>query len=180
MVTLPSANQTIKKIWMKMNKVLVSACLIGENVRFNKRVKIYENSRLGDWKLQGRLVPFCPEVAGGLPVPRPCSEISGQDGSTVLQGYAKVMNIKGKDVTQYFLTGAQKALELACLHKIKLAVLKDGSPSCGSTYIYDGSFSGIKKPGKGITTVLLEKNSIRVFSEREIFKAVEYLKTLDI
>jgi uncharacterized protein YbbK (DUF523 family) len=90
------------------------------------------------------------------------------------------MNIKGKDVTQYFLTGAQKALELARLHKIKLAVLKDGSPSCGSTYIYDGSFSGIKKPGKGITTVLLEDNNIRVFSEREIPEAVEYLKTLDI
>ena len=165
---------------MKMNKVLVSACLIGENVRFNERVKVYESSLLEDWKLQGRLVPFCPEVAGGLPVPRPCSEISGPDGHTVLHGDARVMNIKGKDVTQYFLTGAQKALELARLHNIKLAVLKDGSPSCGSTYIYDGSFSGIKKPGKGITTVLLEENSVRVFSERKIPEAVEYLKTLDI
>jgi uncharacterized protein YbbK (DUF523 family) len=165
---------------MKMNKVLVSACLIGENVRFNERVKIYENSRLEDWKLQGRLVPFCPEVSGGLPVPRPCSEISGPDGRRVLHGDARVMNIKGKDVTQYFLTGAQKALELARLHNIKLAVLKDGSPSCGSTYIYDGSFSGIKKPGKGITTVLLEENSIRVFSEREIPEAVEFLKTLEV
>ena len=165
---------------MKMNKVLVSACLIGENVRFNERVKVYESSLLEDWKLQGRLVPFCPEVAGGLPVPRPCSEISGPDGRTVFHGDARVMNIKGKDVTQYFLTGAQKALELARLHNIKLAVLKDGSPSCGSTYIYDGSFSGIKKPGKGITTVLLEENSIRVFSEREIPEAVNYLKTLEV
>ncbi|MBW2054747.1 MAG: DUF523 domain-containing protein [Deltaproteobacteria bacterium] len=163
-----------------MNKVLVSACLIGENVRYNGRVKINENGRLGDWKRQGRLVAFCPEVAGGLPVPRPCSEISCHDGRTVLNGDTRVMNIKGKDVTQYFLTGAQKALELARLHNIKLAVLKDGSPSCGSTYIYDGSFSGIKKPGKGITTVLLEDNNIRVFSEREIPEAVEYLKTLDI
>ena len=163
-----------------MNKVLVSTCLIGENVRYNGQLKQYDSRMLADWKLRGRLVPFCPEVAGGLPVPRPCSEISGLDGSTVLHGYARVMNIKGKDVTQCFLTGAQKALELARLHKIKLAVLKDGSPSCGSTYIYDGSFSGIKKPGKGITTVLLEENSIRVFSEREIPKAVEYLKTLEI
>jgi uncharacterized protein YbbK (DUF523 family) len=97
-----------------------------------------------------------------------------------LYGDARVMNIKGKDVTQYFLTGAQKALELARLHNIRLAVLKDGSPSCGSTYIYDGSFSGIKKPGKGITTVLLEEKSIRIFSEREIPEAVKYLKTLDI
>jgi uncharacterized protein YbbK (DUF523 family) len=164
---------------MKMNKILVSACLIGENVRYNGRVKVDESSWLKDWELQGRLVPFCPEVAGGLPVPRPCSEISGYDGRTVLYEDARVMNIKGKDVTQWFLTGAQKALELARLHNIKLAVLKDGSPSCGSTYIYDGSFSGIKKPGKGITTVLLEENTIRVFSEREILEAVEYLKTLD-
>ena len=163
-----------------MNKILVSACLIGENVRYNGRVKVDESSWLKGWKLQGRLVPFCPEVAGGLPVPRPCSEISGHHGRTVLYGDARVMNIKGKDVTQYFLTGAQKALELARLHNIKLAVLKDGSPSCGSTYIYDGSFSGIKKPGNGITTVLLKENNIHVFSEGKILEAAEYLKTLDI
>jgi uncharacterized protein YbbK (DUF523 family) len=90
------------------------------------------------------------------------------------------MNIKGKDVTQYFLTGAQKTLEIARLHNIKLVVLKDGSPSCGSTYIYDGSFSGIKKPGKGITTVLLEESGIRVFSEGELQEAFKYLKTLEI
>lgn len=163
-----------------MNKVLVSACLIGENVRYNGRVKLHESGILKDWKLRGRLVPFCPEVAGGLPVPRPCSEILCHDGSAVSHGYARIMSIKGKDVTQYFMAGAQKALELARLHKIKLAVLKEGSPSCGSTYIYDGSFSGIKKPGKGVTTVILQENNIRVFSEREIPKAVEYLKTLDI
>ena len=163
-----------------MNKILVSACLIGENVRYNGRVKIDESSWLKGWKLQGCLVPFCPEVAGGLPVPRPCSEISGHHGRTVLYGDARVMNIKGKDVTQYFLTGAQKALELARLHNIKLAVLKDGSPSCGSTYIYNGSFSGIKKPGNGITTVLLKENNIHVFSEGKILEAAEYLKTLDI
>jgi uncharacterized protein YbbK (DUF523 family) len=165
---------------MKMNKVLVSSCLIGENVRYNGRAKAHESSRLKVWKLRGRLVPFCPEVGGGLPVPRPCSEISGHNGHMVLHGHARVMNIKGADVTRYFLTGAQKALELARLHNIKIALLKDGSPSCGSTYIYDGSFSGTKKPGKGITTVLLEENNIRVFSEREISEAVEYLKTLNI
>jgi uncharacterized protein YbbK (DUF523 family) len=165
---------------MKMKKILVSACLIGENVRFNGRLKVYKSRVLEDWKLRGRLIPCCPEVGGGLPVPRPCSEISGPDGSTVLHGNSRVMNIKGKDVTRYFLTGARKALELARLHKINLAVLKDGSPSCGSTYIYDGSFSGIKKPGKGITTTLLEENNILVFSEREIPEAVEYLKTIEI
>lgn len=161
-----------------MNKVLVSACLIGENVRYNGQLKQCDSRILADWKLRGRLVPFCPEVAGGLPVPRPCSEILCHDGRAVLNGYARIMNLKGKDVTKYFLTGAQKALKLARLYKVKLAVLKDGSPSCGSTYIYDGSFSGIKTPGKGVTTVLLQENNIRVFSEREIPKADEYLKTL--
>ena len=163
-----------------MNKVLVSACLIGENVRYNGQLKQYDSRMLADWKLRGRLVPFCPEVAGGLLVPRPCSEILCYDGSAVLNGHARIMNIKGKDVTQYFLAGAQKALEIARSRKIKLAVMKDGSPSCGSTYIYDGSFSGIEKPGKGVTTVLLQENNIRVFSEREIPKAVEYLKSLEI
>jgi uncharacterized protein YbbK (DUF523 family) len=82
-------------------------------------------------------------------------------------------------VTKYFLAGAKKALELARSNKIEIAVLKDGSPSCGSTYIYDGSFSQIKRPGRGVTTALLQENGVRVFSEREIPKASEYLKTLD-
>ena len=179
MVTVQRVDSTVKNM-DKNEKILVSACLIGEYVRFNGRIKVFESRVLADWKLRGRLVPCCPEVDGGLPVPRPCSEISEQDGSMVLHGNARVMNIKGKDVTQHFLTGARKALELARLHNINLAVLKDGSPSCGSTYIYDGSFSGIKKPGKGITTILLEENNIRVFSEREIPEAVSYLKTLNI
>ena len=179
MVTIHQADSTVKNM-DKNEKILVSACLIGENVRFNGRLKVYESRVLKDWKLQGRLVPCCPEVGGGLPVPRPCSEISGQDGSMVLHGNARVMNSKGKDVTQHFLTGARNALELARLHNINFAILKDGSPSCGSTYIYDGSFSGIKKPGKGITTILLEENNIRVFSERQISEAVKYLKTLNI
>jgi uncharacterized protein YbbK (DUF523 family) len=95
-----------------------------------------------------------------------------------LNGHKKVINIKGQDVTKYFLDGAQKALELSSLLGISLAILKEGSPSCGSNYIYDGSFSGIKKPGKGVTAALLEENGIRVFSEREIFKVEKYLKLL--
>ncbi|MDH3956708.1 MAG: DUF523 domain-containing protein, partial [Desulfobacteraceae bacterium] len=80
--------------------------------------------------------------------------------------------------SKYFLDGAQKALELVSSLGIRLAILKEGSPSCGSGYIYDGSFSGIKKPGKGVTAALLEENNIRVFSEREISEAEKYLKTL--
>jgi len=162
-----------------MIKLLVSACLIGERVRYNGTVKTHDSSILEYWQYQRRLVPFCPEVAAGLSVPRPCSEISGGNGSAVLHDHTSVMNISEQDVTKYFLAGAKKALELARSHKIEIAVLQDGSPSCGSTYIYDGSFSQIKRPGRGVTTALLQENGVRVFSEREIPKATEYLKTLD-
>ena len=162
---------------MKMEKILVSACLVGERVRYNGIVKNFESHVLKYWNRLGWVVAICPEVAGGLPVPRPSSEISGSDGNQVLNGHKKVINIKGQDVTKYFLDGAQKALELSSLLGISLAILKEGSPSCGSNYIYDGSFSGIKKPGKGVTAALLEENGIRVFSEREILEAENYLKT---
>ena len=163
-----------------MEKILVSACLVGERVRYNGVVKSFESHILKSWNRRGRVVAICPEVAGGLPVPRPSSEISGGDGNQVLSSHNKVINIKGQDVTKYFLEGAVKALELAGSLGIKLAIFKEGSPSCGSSYIYDGSFSGIKKPGKGVTVALLEKNGIRVFSEREILNAENYLKTLVI
>ena len=164
---------------VKMIKLLVSACLMGEHVRYNGgAVKILDRRLLECWQGQDRVVLFCPEVAGGLMVPRPCSEISHGDGKKVLCGDSRVINIHGNDVTESFLKGAQKAVELARSMKIRMAVLKDGSPSCGSAYIYDGRFAGIKKPGKGVTAALLEENDIRVFSEREIPKASEYLKTL--
>ena len=163
-----------------MEKVLVSACLLGENVRYNGIVKNSESHVVTSWNRHGRVVAICPEVAGGLPVPRPCSEISGGDGSQVLNGHKKVINSNGQDVTKYFLAGAQKALELATLWGIRVAILKEGSPSCGSGYIYDGSFSKIKKPGKGVAAALLEEKGIRVFNEREIFKVENYLKTIKI
>ena len=160
-----------------MEKILVSACLVGERVRYNGLVKSFESHVLESWDRRGWVVAICPEVAGGLSVPRPRSEISGGDGVQVLNGHKKVININGQDVTKYFLEGAQKALELASSSGIRLAILKEGSPSCGSNYIYDGSFSEIKKPGKGVTAALLEKNGIRVFNENEILEAENYLKT---
>jgi len=164
-----------------MIKVLVSACLMGEPVRYNGgSIKIFDHRLLESWHAEERVVPFCPEIAGGLSVPRPCSEIFDGDGKKVLRGDARVINVHGEDVTKSFLKGAQKAMELARSMKIPMAVLKDGSPSCGSAYIYDGRFAGVKKPGKGVTAALLEENDIRVFSEGEIPNASEYLKTLEI
>jgi uncharacterized protein YbbK (DUF523 family) len=165
---------------MKMEKILVSACLVGERVRYNGVAMEFDNQILQYWRSNKLVVAICPEVAGGLPVPRPSSEISHGDGYQVLNGHDRIVNINGQDVTKYFLEGAQKTLLLARFHKIKLAVLKERSPSCGSSYIYDGSFSKIKKPGKGVTAALLEKNDIRVFSELEIHEAETYLKTIII
>jgi uncharacterized protein YbbK (DUF523 family) len=163
-----------------MIRVLVSACLMGQPVRYDGAVMVFNNHILNQWQQEGRIVSFCPEVAAGLTVPRPPAEISGGDGDSVLRGYGSVLNVLEENVTDYFIDGARKALELAHMRGIKLAVLKDGSPSCGSTYIYDGSFSGKHKSGKGSTAALLEEEGIRVFSERVIRDAAAYFKTLEV
>ncbi|MBW2012124.1 MAG: DUF523 domain-containing protein [Deltaproteobacteria bacterium] len=144
-----------------MIKILISSCLLGEHVRYNAIAIPYTSTVLEKWRQEGRLISFCAEVAAGLPVPRPAAEIVGGDGVTVIDGNAKVINIKGKDVTKYFIAGAHKAL---------IAVLKENSPSCGSSYIYDGNFSGRRKRGQGVTTALLKRNGICVFNEKEIWK----------
>ena len=163
-----------------MIRILVSACLMGKPVRYDGAVLVFNNHILNQWQQEERVVPFCPEVAAGLTVPRPPAEIIGGDGGGVLSGDGRVLNVLGENVTDYFIDGAQKALELTHIRGIKLAVLKDGSPSCGSTYIYDGSFSGKQKPGKGSTTALLEDEGIRVFSEQAIRDAAAYLKKLEV
>ncbi len=161
-----------------MVRVLVSACLIGEQVRYDGKKITCNSSIFKKWKDEGRVVPFCPEVAGNLPVPRPSAEIIAGTGIEVLKESAKVFNINGQDITDSFIRGAREALRIVKEMQIKMAVLKDGSPSCGQTRIYDGSFSGLKRPGKGVTTALLEKNGITVFSEKEIQKAAAYLETI--
>lgn len=136
--------------------ILVSACLLGENCKYsggnNRREEV---CRL----LEGKeYVPFCPEQAGGLPTPRLPSE--RRDG--------RVSSSAGEDVTEAFLLGAERALELCRREGVELAILKQGSPSCGSRYIYDGSFSGVKICGEGVTAELLRQNGVRVISEEEI------------
>jgi uncharacterized protein YbbK (DUF523 family) len=161
-----------------MVKVLVSACLIGERVRYDGAKVPCDSAILKSWKHDGIIVPFCPEVAGNLPVPRPPAEIIKGTGADVLEKNTGVFNINGQDITEKFIRGAEKALSVARKMQITIALLKDGSPSCGKTSIYDGSFSGSKRSGKGVTTALLEKNGIRVFSENEIQKAAAYLEKL--
>lgn len=162
---------------MKPN-ILVSACLLGNKVRYDANDVPTESSLLDDWKNEGRLVSFCPEVAGGLSVPRLPAEIIGTDGNAVLDGTAKVVDNQGNDVSRFFVNGANKALEAAQSNNVKVAILKSKSPSCGSSFIYDGTFSSVQKVGQGVTTALFERNGIKVFSDLEIEKAAEFLKNL--
>jgi len=152
-----------------LDKVLVSACLLGERVRYNGDHKRCDDDALWRWVDEGRVVPVCPELAGGLGVPRPASEIIGAaGGAKVLDGEARVVSSEADDVTAAFLRGAEIALALAQAHGVRVAVLKEGSPSCGVRLTADGTFSGVKVDDSGVTTALLRRHGIVVFSEHEI------------
>ncbi|HEX4813928.1 MAG TPA: DUF523 domain-containing protein [Nonomuraea sp.] len=163
-----------------MEKILVSACLMGRRVRYDGAAKTSSDAWLAGWRAEGRLVPFCPEVEGGLPIPRPAAEIEGgAGGAAVLSGAARVVAADGSDVTAAFVAGARKALAAARAAGARMAVLKEGSPSCGVLAIHDGSFSGRRTAGQGVTTALLERNGIRVFDEHHVPEAADYLRTLE-
>jgi len=155
-----------------MHRILISSCLIGNPVRYDGRGQALRSEILDRWLAEGRVLAVCPELAGGLLVPRPAAEITqGAGGAKVLQGLAKVMDTDGRDVSAAFLAGARQALQLARQHGIRVAVLKQGSPSCGSGYIYDGTFTGVKTAGQGVTAALLESAGIKVFSEHQLAEA---------
>ena len=162
-----------------MEKILISACLLGEKVKYNGKDNFQGSEMIQSWQKEGRVVPFCPEVAGGLPVPRNPVEISGGEGKDVLSGQGKTLDNAGNNLTEAFVAGAQETLLLAKKHNIKLAVLKEGSPSCGSHLIYDGLFRGIKIPGKGVTARLLEQNGIETFNEEELENVLQNLTILE-
>ncbi|MEA2162035.1 MAG: hypothetical protein QOK37_162 [Thermoanaerobaculia bacterium] len=163
-----------------MEKILVSACLLGEPVRHNGAHKRSDDQILQRWIREGRVVAVCPEIAGGLPVPRPAAEIaSGVDGTRVLSGEAIVVDDNGRDVSHHFVIGANVALQAARAHNIRIAILKEGSPSCGSGYTYDGTFTSTRVPGNlGVTAALLKQHGIQVFSELQLAEAEECLENL--
>lgn len=162
-----------------MERILVSSCLVGRPVRYDGAAKPVGADLFARWRAEGRLVPVCPEVSGGLAVPRPPAEIVGGDGHAVLDGTAEVRTNSGVDVTAEFLRGAQLALDAARRSGVRIALLKEGSPSCGGSRIYDGTFSGTSTPGEGVTTALLEREGIRVFNENDLTAVEALLKTLE-
>ncbi len=162
-----------------MEKILISACLLGEKVRYDGGENRLESEILERWQQEGRLVAVCPEVEGGLPTPRPPAEIVSGDGEDVLRERAWLVNNRGIEVTEHFLRGADRALQLALQHHIRMAILKSRSPSCGKGWIYDGHFSGTLKQGDGVTVALLKRHGIRVFQEGELEKAQAFLRKLE-
>lgn len=160
-----------------MKKILVSGCLNGRPIRFNETNVEVESAIWDRWQSEGRLVSFCPELAAGFPVPRPPAEIVGGHASVVLRRQAVVLEDDGTDVTEMFITGAELAVEQALAAGCVAAVLTDGSPSCGTTYVYDGGFSGGTTTGMGVTAQLLIDHGIAVFAETQIEQADRYIRS---
>lgn len=159
------------------NKILISACLLGQPVRYNGKGLSLESDILKVWEASGMLVPLCPEVAAGFPTPRPPAEIEiGKTGIDVEQGQAKIFEDTGLDVTDIFVQGAQIAVKTARDQGCKFALLTDGSPSCGSSFIYSGNHDGQKRDGIGIVTAVLQKAGVEVFAQHEIRKLAARLK----
>jgi uncharacterized protein YbbK (DUF523 family) len=153
-------------------KILVSSCLLGAPVRHDARDKKCDHAVLQRWIAEGRVVSVCPEMLGGLGTPRPPAEI-------VNDGSRRVVTREGNDVTRAFEDGARGAADQGQAENVRIAILKAGSPSCGSSFIYDGTFSKTPVKGEGITAALLRKNGIVVFSEEEMDTAEQYVTSLE-
>ncbi len=144
-----------------MKSIIVSACLMGENCKYNggNNLKSELVAALKDYNV----ILICPEVDGGLSIPRVPAEIIGE----------QVINQVGIDVTSNYLLGANLALKKALENDVKIAILKAKSPSCGSNQIYDGTFSHTLTTGDGVTSKLFKANGIKVYTEnnyQEIFQ----------
>lgn len=139
-----------------MERILISACLVGDNVKYDGGNN--KNSLIDKLLEKYELVPFCPEVEGGLPTPRHPSEQKGD----------LVVNDIGEDVTENFERGAELAYNICLFLKIKKAILKERSPSCGVHHVYDGTFSHKVIEGSGVTAKYLKEKGIRIYNEDEI------------
>jgi uncharacterized protein YbbK (DUF523 family) len=141
-----------------MKMILVSGCLYGWHCRYDGVDLPSTDKRFLDWKEKGILIPVCPEVFGGLDTPRPdCQRIGN-----------KIISCTGIDSTKEYDKGVLEALRLAKENNVICCIMKQDSPSCGSKYIYDGTFTDTKKEGVGITVEILKENGFKVFDEDEL------------
>ena len=154
-------------------KVLVSACLLGKNCRFNG-----ENSHLPDLEgLDVDFIPVCPEEAGNLGTPRPAAEMQ-KSAESILNGNGSILTHDGKDVTEKFIQGAEESLKTGINSGAECAILKSRSPSCGVGKIYDGSFTNSLIDGDGIFAHLCQQSGINCISSDDLDKIINTLEKL--
>ena len=153
----------------KKIKVLISACLLGDNVKYSGGNNLTPELVTLLEKYNVDIVKVCPECFAGLPIPRLPSEI--KEG--------KVYSKDGRDITEEFLSGAEKTYQIAKIKQVDFAILKERSPSCGSSYVYDGSFSGKVIQGQGFTARKLNEENIVIFSEENLKEIEKYLQELN-
>ena len=132
-------------------KILVSACLMGDKVRYDGS-GVY-NKLFGEL-IKNDYIKVCPEVLGGLPIPRPSCEI--KDG--------KIWNINGENLTEAFEAGAKLTRKIALENLVEIAIMKEKSPSCGKEYIYNGNFEGKLIKGMGFASAELIKEKIKIIN----------------
>lgn len=148
--------------------IIVSSCLAGKECRYNATSST--ESIIVQLVQQQKAIMVCPELLGGFSTPREPAEIVGGTGIDVIHGKARVITQSGMDVTELYIKGAERALALADKLQATCIVLKENSPSCGSSYIYNGTFSSKKINGEGVTTALLKHKGYQVISENELIQ----------
>jgi len=152
--------------------IIVSACLCGINCKYNGGNNL--DVRVLKLMQEGKAIPVCPEQLGGMKTPRAPHEIANGNGYDVLLGKARILGYKNDDddddddVTSDYIKGAYETLKIAEAVSASIAILKARSPSCGVSQIYDGTFSGTKRPGNGVTAELLVSKGIKVYTEENL------------
>lgn len=146
--------------------ILVSSCLLDLFSKYDGNANA--NPLLMSYMHLGKYIPVCPEQMGGLPTPRRPVELTGVSGADVLAGAGKAVTADGNDCSAEFIRGAEQLIKLARSFPVTAAILKERSPSCGSTLIYDGSFTHTVKQGEGVAAALLRQHGIPVYSEETI------------
>lgn len=155
-----------------MQKILISACLLGQQVRYDGHHCLLSHPTITRWQTEGRLLPVCPEVLGGLPTPRPPAEI-------ISRTPLKIATATSLNVTAAFVNGAHQAQEIARQHNVLCALLKSRSPSCGRDQIYSGQFDGTLIQGNGVSAEILARAQIPVFSELELDLLIDFVDRHD-
>lgn len=151
--------------------ILVSSCLAGLEVRYNGTHCL--DKKINQLIEENKAISVCPELLGGFSTPREPAEIVGGNGEDVLNGNARVVEKSGRDVTEMYVKGAFATLRIAQEVCATVVILKEFSPSCGSSMIYNGEFKDMKIAGEGVTSALLKRNGIQVVSEEGL---VEFLQ----